>query len=125
MPTGSIAGDTHAAAQIGYVERDVDSVDLQNSKGEHIICIIEGCSVLNADTRLDGVDGTSQLASTIRLQIQKMGCHVLLQHKTFPYAVSHEGSFRQRADLPIMRDRYHCTSGAKRLPIAHQVLQAV
>jgi len=50
---GSIASDIHAAALIGSVELHVDSVEEQIPNGEHIICNIEGCSVLNADTRLD------------------------------------------------------------------------
>ena len=78
---GSIAGDIHAATLVGSVERHADSVQEQIPNGEHIICNIQGYSVLNADTGLDGVNGAAKLASTVGLQRQKMmSCHVPWQH---------------------------------------------
>ena len=84
---GSVACDVHAATLVGCVEGHVNSVEQQIPNGEHIICNIEGCSVLNADTGLDGVDGAAKLASTIGLQRQKMNGHVPGQRAACPSAV--------------------------------------
>ena len=84
---GSIACDIHAATLVGCVQRHVNSVEEQIPYGEHIICNIEGCSVLDADTGLDGVDGAAKLTSTVGLQRQrqkKMSCHVPWQHSALP-----------------------------------------